>query len=151
MTKEFIIKHFSYRLSKDESYYYINLIFEPIDDYLKTWCKQEAADYIKSSIIVDLEAYKKEAYKPNILYLVNINKHFEDLHNKYYFDGWKFQNNILQQLNPPFATTYRFCEYFTKNKIVDACIETINLLKVKEDSLGQDLINCINSLKYHWD
>ena len=130
----------------------INLIFEPQESHLISWCKQETNDFKYLSIIHDLEGYK-EATK-NVGREIcgdsnKLNEHFRSLE-KYYIYGYLYNNNILQRLNPPFNNFYRYLDYFSNNKIVRASIQTILDLMNKSEPFSQDLIDVLKTLDQHW-
>lgn len=148
----FKIKHLSYRLDLDEHYYLVNLIFEPFNKHLIDWCEMETADYRPQHIIHDLEGYKKATQNVDMeMWLDNdkLNAHFRSL-DKYFTSGFTHNNGILQRLKPPFENVYRFYEYFINNRIVKASLETLDELKLMDESHSQDLIDVLKTLENHW-
>lgn len=150
---EYIIKNYTAKEYPWNTTFYLNLIFEPIEESFKIWCREESDDYKKLTIVKDgnLSDYEKEIRN---IPMISKDFHILDFSNldKYMVQGYYSQNNILCRLKKPFTNIYRYCEVFEKNKIVEACLERLEFLSKnpKECNNQCELISILNTLNNWW-
>lgn len=141
-----MIRHFSYRLVND-SYYYINLVIEPLDNDYKLWYEAQSEEYQLLNIIRkdNLKEYERELHSIDI---TTSPIDFKSL-DKYYISGYQYQNNILQRLKSPFTNIYRYCEVFEKNAIVEACINKLKDIQETGDN-QHEMVSILSTLNFWW-
>lgn len=147
---EYIIRNYTAREYPWDTTFYLNLIFEPLEETFKKWCELESNDYQFLTIIKkdSLSLYEKEMSNITIK---NNTIDFSSL-DSFMTSGFYMQNNILCRLKEPFSAIYRYCEVFESNAVVEACLEKLDFLsKNPEECNNQcELISILKTLDQWW-
>lgn len=147
---EYIIRNYTAREYPWDTTFYLNLIFEPLEETFKKWCELESNDYQFLTIIKkdSLSQYEKEMGN---LTIENNTIDFSKL-DLFTTQGYYTQNNILLRLKDPFNNIYRYCEVFEKNPIVNACLEKLDFLSKNPNECNNqcELISILKTLDQWW-